>query len=462
MRPLLQIKDPQEFSSGLWPDRPKNQTALWKDGKNITFRDGKIFSRGSIGTLGDLPYPIQEIGQAFVNGVRRIYLGTFNAVYVQNEPDLTATSIFGTSPPGCTWVFQPFGSWLLATNGVNKPKIWKNTGMMADWPTFPVAKARTIGKLEVFPVLFEGQVAYWPAFNNIEDFVPGPGKRAGEFFIRDLDGDVMACAPLRNTLVYYTQNMWGFMRFVGGELAMSFEEGGTGIGAVSPYAVAYTNNFHFGISRKGIWQSDGSSFQYIAPPKINDWVLSNVDFEDFSSFVVYANERENMIEFFFMCKDGTRRGVGYDYQGPTQGTWTIFEETLTAASTQGAFEYPIVGYFDGKYGFRDQEDLEGSAWTLNTFPLDAGSLDRKKRWQNLQLTSIFPGAYMQARVGFSDNYNDEPDWLAWQDTDGTDLWFDRESVFITIQLRRASPALGDVRLGLSGIEVFGVGTGRKR
>lgn len=457
MRAMLKINEPEQFSSGLWVDPPENQPALWKDGENVLFSDGII--EKSKGYSAEQAYAEDVIGLAVANanGLQRMYVGTETKVYVRDGGAQTQIGS-GFNPLGL-WSFETFGTFLLATNNVDKPKIWKNTGQLVDWG--PLARAAIVRKIQVFPVLFSGQEVHWPAYNNIEEFTIQAGNRAGNFFIRDLDGDVLAVEPMGDYLIYYTADMFGFMSFVGGENPMSFKTNqGGGIGAVGPNSVIPVGPFHFGMSRKGIWQSDGNSFNYIARPAIARWINSQIDWTKAKQVVGVHHETEQQVAFFFPCLDGQIRGVGYTYEGPSRGRWTILKMPILAAGKQGVFKAPPIGV-PGSMGFYNTGNNAGGdplVASLRSAPLDMGSTDRMKRWQMVEIHSESVGLF-EMRVGYSDLAKAEPEWLEWAVVEQENWLEDRESNFLTLEFR----SLGfGAHWELSGLEIYGEPVGKTK
>lgn len=255
--------------------------------------------------------------------------------------------------------------------------------------------------------------------------------------------------------------MFGFMSFVGGEAAMSFQtQQGGGIGAVGPKAVVPTGPYHFGMSRKGIWQSDGNSFNYIAKPAINRWINEQIDWSRAEEVVGVHHETETTVEFFFPCLDGVIRGVGYAYGGSAQGRWTKLTYPITAYADQSVFQAPLVGVGLG-WGFFNLGDNAGGAplpaW-VRSAPLDMGSTDRVKRWQMLEV-HFDADAALEFRLGYSDEAKAEPEWTDWTALELENWLEDRESLFLTVEIR--STGVGaSWRLG--GMEIYGEVVGRKR
>jgi hypothetical protein len=451
MKPAIEINDPAMVASGLLVDPLPNQIALWKDGSNVLFIDGEVVKRGG----WDLPYdalgPIGGLAQAYVNGQKRTYVGTGTKLFKFQDG---ARTEIGSGFTGGAWSMATYGAFLIATNDTDHPKVWKDSGTVVDYG--PIARARIVRKLSGFPMLFHGQEAYWPAYNDFEDFVPGPGKRAGSFFVRDLDGDIEAVEPLGNVLVYYTQDMFGTISFIGGESAFGFitnQKGG--IGAVGPDAVAGVGPFHYGLSKKGIWKSDGNSFEYIANGAILKWLKANINWTQAVNTRALHNEARRLVEFHFMCLDGTIRGVAYNY---ANGSWTILVAPVLFLLEQGVYDYPLVA-IGNLWGFYDKGDNAGAAAlsaAIETAPLAAGTPRRYKLWDKLVVFFEADGV-VEFRVGYSDTPQGEPDWTEWAQLSHDDNWLsDRESVFIKLGFR-STAVNADWRL--SGFEVFGEATG---
>lgn len=460
MQPLLKLNDPAQFAAGMFADTPDNQPSLWRDADNVVFLDGQIEKSRGYAKEFDLEEPATGMTTANISGVPRVYVGAGSKVYKRDGalPDQIGS---GFHPNGI-WSMVPFGTWLFATNNVNPPQIWKNTGVLVDWPTCPFPTAKIVRKLEVFPILFKGQEVAWPSYNDPEDFAPGPGKRAGLFFIRDLDGDVMAAEPLgENMLIFYSNDQYGYMSFVGGETAMSIKVAASGgIGAVGPNAVAPCGRFHLGLGRKGIWMFDGNSWDYIMAPAVKKWFNSQIDWTKSATVSVLHEERDQAVSFFFECLDGTRKGLMFNYGGLMQGRWTKLNMPITAASDQSAFRYPLIGTANSVSSFGNGSNMNGAAMPtrLLSAPLDMGSTDRLKRWQMFE-THFKNNGPIEFRVGYSDSPAGAIEWTDWAQVQNENWLEDRESILISVEFR--NQALGST-WSLSGMEFHGVVTGRRR
>lgn len=458
MLPAISIKTPEWLASGLWADPLPDQPALWRDGENVEFRDGEARKASGWAVQNTLSAPVTGLAQAYVDGQKRVYVGTDTELRMFLNG---ANSEIGRAADynGGQWSMISWGTFLIATNDVDPPQIWKNTGQAEDWApdTIPFDRAAVVRRVSTFPMLFHGQRAAWPAYNNFEDFEPGPGKRAGEYFIRDIDSDVIAVEPLGESLVYYTANMAGFTTFVGGEGAFSFKtQQGAGVGAVSKNAVVVVGPLHYGMSRMGPWRFDGAVGQYIAKPQIGKWIEDQLDWTRADEVVAHHNQTNATVEFYFPCKDGVIRGVGHNYKN---GSWTKLKKPVAVALPQQVFGSPIAG-IGNTWAFLGQGNNAGASAleaTLRTAPLDAGASTRYKMWGSLEVGHTSNGLF-QFRVGYLDRPDETPDWQEWETLVAGPNWLiERESVYIVVEFR--STALGaDWRIGA--IEIYATPTSK--
>jgi hypothetical protein len=454
VKTLLDIQDPKMLMSGVWPSVAKNQAVLWRDSENVVFNDGSAEKLPGYTTLGEADAPVTGLAQAYVEGQKRVYFGT--AAKVGHVTDGVLSTI-GTGFTGGKWVLEPWGTWLLATNNDEPPQIWKNTGSLAEWApdTMPFARARLVKKLSNFPLVFSGQEVAWPHLLDIEDFTLGdPTKRGGKLFLRDLDSDVIAAAPLSQGLAFYTHNRMGILNFIGGTAVFGQRMLLHGVGAAGRNCIVPVGPKHYGIGLDGLWVCDGNGFIYIDQPAVNRWFTEQVDplwLDDAFSFHI---KDRSLIVWVFRCKDALTRGLTFNYSnnawGPLRVGWTagadqeVFAESLVADGAK-------IGRFDLAL------DAGGSAiaTSLRSSPIHVGAPTRTKQWDCVRVAREGSGT-VEVRFGFSDTEAAEPIWTAWstllRDNYINATTSPNVSVYLTIELRSSGAA---VSWRLSGLTVYG-------
>lgn len=462
METLLQIDDPAIMQSGIFPSLAPNQSALWRDGENVLFFDGAAEKSTGIQELHNVGGTIVSLTQAFVNNSPRAYFGKADTLYKWDA--VGGELLLRTGFTGQRWSMVPWGTWLLACNGVEKPQIWKNVGTpggMIDWPNVPVAAqaSHIVRKLAQRPILFYGQEMAWPRVTDIEYWTtPDPTGNAGNLPFRDLDSDVKAVEPFGEQLALYTQNKMGFISSIGGTSVYGFKVRLEGIGALSLNSVVPVGAFHYGMGQDGIWRTDGSSFAYLDQPAVNRYFDDVLDRSKVLSVVGVHSKDKSMVQWFFDAKDGQRRGLGYNYAA---GSWHRLKMPITAAAPQEAFTKSLVA-LGPNFGLYDTGfDLGPNAMpaSLLSAPTHAGARERYKWWDMVEVhwTGSVSGVEVRFGLHKTETFGTDPtdEWLPWQPLT-TVNWIQRESVYLSMEIR--SLGLG-VNWRIGGVAIHGTAAG---
>lgn len=456
VKPLIQLKDGQLIQSGIKPSLPAIQDKLWKDASNVIFGDQSAEKAKGIQYLGSTVGNITGMAQAFVSGQQRVYLGTATKLY--RYANGTTTTLTGTFT-GQRWSMLPWGTWLLAVNGVDVPQVCKDTTTAVAWANVPTAAlgAKIVRKLAERPLLFYGQEVAWPRATDIEAWAtPDPTGRAGNFFIRDLDSVVVAVEPLGDVLVFYTKNKMGFATFLGGQLIYGFKIKLEGFGAFGLNSVIPVGARHFGMGPKGFWVTDGSGWDDIGRPDINRYVTNHVDPARGDDVVGIHVKDRSMVEWFFPGLDNVVHGFGYNYK---TGAWQHLHLPITAGLPAEVFDNPLAAAGQVWGLFDSTDNIAGNPLvsSLTSGPFDAGLPNNYKHWDMVQL-NIESAGLVEVRFGlhrFETFGNDATDaWTAWTPLT-RENWLGTgglDSVYLTMELRSTAV---DTNWRLGGLAVHG-------
>lgn len=458
MRKLIDINDGQLLERGIFPSLADNQQELWKIADNVEFQSRR--ARKAVGyTVDTATDRVRAISQAFVDGQRRAYWAELEEIWSYNvgaAPPLRIGSGF-TGGLG-RWSLETWGTWLLATNQEDPPKIWKNTlapDTMVDLGgligTRAGRKYRLFKKHKNHMMGYLGQRIDWSHESDVETWEPSTSNSAGGFDIRDLDSDIIAVCQLGPDMAIYSNDSMVLQRYVGEPFYFGFEPAIRGIGAVSDSGIVSVANKNYGMASKGFFVTDGISFDYIDNPQINDYVVARFDFGQGRLVVGLHDEQFETVKWWFPGIEGAIFGVGYNYK---HGTWTILDQPITAASEKKVFETAIMGTANS-IGFLEGNNLGTAAMVseLETFPLDATNRENYKLWDMYR--ADFEGYGLEVRFGFSDFLKQTPEWTDWAPLD-YENYIERESVFLRIGLR--STEIG-TNWSLTGFSVHGEITG---
>jgi hypothetical protein len=217
-------------------------------------------------------------------------------------------------------------------------------------------------------------------------------------------------------------------------------------------AVTTVGRENFGMSRQGLWRTDGSGFSYIDRPQVGEWLQNNMDWSKGEEVVCYHNEVLEQIYWYFTAVGGAKLGIAYDYK---RNSFSDIDGGVSAAQERRAFSYPIEARTSGIV-FVGAQALAGSTIItagVKTKPLDGGSPQYYKTWDYMTVTGTIPLG-LQYRIGYTNDEELAPEFSTWQQvTHETPFPTLRESIFIVLEFR------GSVNWALTGFVVYGEVTG---
>jgi hypothetical protein len=440
MQTLLEVKEGQLLQSGIFPSLAPNQQALWRDAINVVFIDGRVETLRGRTLLHSFASNINAIVQANAEGERRAYVGLASGdLHYFSEGVSYRLGVIGA---GGNWSLDTWGDWLVATDNVHPVKVWKNNGpdgaVTLAGPDFVRAKIvrRFANVLLAYNTSLGGQSVSWSSLSNIEDWVSTDVNSAGNFYVRDLDGDIVAAETFgRSAVAFYTENTMGFTEFVGAPFYFTNKVRLTGIGAVGRNAVCDANGKHYGA--------------------INRWLETNFDRTRGEEVSAFHDPARRSVLFAFPCKDGIFRELAFAY-APTP-CWTKHKLDVRSASSRGVFDQSLVGVgADLSLWDIGYADNGVALPTLLTSAFqNVGKRNMLKLWDMLQVDFELVGL-VEIRFGFSEYPVDaDIEWGAWAPL-ARENWIGRESNYLVCEIR-ASALYG--HWSISGMTVFGELTG---
>jgi len=455
MTPLLKIREPEVLVTGLFPSMPANQLALWKEGENILFFDGRVEKLSGYTEEAEADAAIVAFAQAYADGEERVYYGTADKLYKWADG---TQDVLGTGYTGTEWSLETFGTFLFATNNVDELQVWENTGSAHNVAGTNFTTAKVIRKLEnhllVFNTSIDEQEVRWCSKSNPVLWEPSTDNSAGGLPIRDLDSGIVAAEQFGDVIGFYSSNGFGVVQYVGGPYWFGAKKRLQGIGAVGKDAIVPVVNEHYGFSSNGIFRNNGVSFAYVDTPAIKRWIKDNADPAFYYSVRGTHYQSKDLCIWSFMCKDSVRRAVGYNYKNQS---WTIFLLPAGAFDEAQVIEGEATGRpliaIGNKWGFFDEGVNAGNAALparVRTNSLDAGDMDRWKLWDMVRFEMEQTGA-CQVRFGFGETPGEPDYWTSWTAL-ARENWVGQESIYLTIELRSTAV---DVSWAITGLEIFG-------
>lgn len=464
--------------SGLKPVPHPLDVALWRDGANVIFMEGgpqKI--PGWVSLFSHSPTsPPRGMGVLQDSAsIQRLFFGDKDSLYHYNGVSLaTVGTGYGgqkdqtSTAPATAWSFAPYGDWMIATDGENNVQIWKGSGSFAALQGSPPTRAAIALKKGPHLMLFNNSLGQsnfaWSAEDNPEgwDFSGAGGSAAGNLNIREMDGPIVAACFLADRIAVFGKAEMHFVTYTGAPFYFGVKKGLSGIGAVGKMAVCPANNLIYGVDDKGIWMTDGVSFNRPDSPDIREWILEQLDHDQLSKTVVCHNSAVQEVQFWFPGQSGEASfGVGYRYKNRS---WAKYPYGRSAAVAQpGVFKYHITAhptrgvFFQGMLAGVDDDDDALEAW-VQTKPLDLDSPNYMKYVDILMVQLRRMSGQFRIELGTQDNLDDPIVWSPVQVLDEAfaPAYFRAGGRFIS--LRFGSVAKG-ADWALSGFDVWGTSNG---
>lgn len=346
------------LSSGVFPDFESQSPPLIRDARNYLFAANRVqtFLGGEALFSTGVAVQILGVEAIEVGGAANVFFGTETELrqwngatvtvegsgYTGNE-DQTATSL------ACRWDIVPWGAWVLANNGFDRLQVWKGASFagIADFNT-EIGTAYIALRYKEFLQVFNlagsgGHVeGAWCKTDDPETWTPTAANLAGRIIFRGLESGIRAAKKMADfTAVYSSDSMHG-MFFTQQQTVFGQQHLLKGIGAFGKMAVDSIGGLHRGFGPRGLWQSDGNSYQYIHDPAVKRYIYNNINLDQASKCIVSYDNQIQATLFMWpsLNSDDVDQGIALNHQ---DNSWSPFDIDATCVSTSGVYHFPLIG-----------------------------------------------------------------------------------------------------------------------
>jgi hypothetical protein len=452
----------------MFPAAEPSSSTVWNSSTNAWYRDLSIEQiLGRSKKVSIIGRPSRFLTQAFNSPNKTLYYENAGTVYYINgtgDPTVFGTPqiIDSLDANGSYW-FEPWGNWLAMTDGINQPSLWQGAGAPIPIGTGQFKTCKILKKIAQFLVAYNLDTApngfAWSDVDDPTNFTPAVppnfASAARSLKIRDLDSEIVCVSDLAGGHAVYSRNTLMLVQYVGpgGGWLGTPTQALFGIGAVSKRSVVSVGPYNFGLSRGGIFATDGTTFTWIDRPAVDKWLQENVDFSQNELIWGYWDTKIQLVVWIlpllstssFYTPSTPRIRLSMDpktRQTSSSKAFGFLDGTPFGGMEQEVFEQPITVLSDGIY-------YESIAGTLNgTFSLtsqlfDAGDSSIYKLWDFIVLSGTFDTTdpTMQIRFGHADLPRiDAIQWDSFQSLAFLNypVAGPRESVFFAFQITGSS------------------------
>lgn len=475
--PLISIRAGRETESGLFKGVHPLDVPLWRDGQNVLFRDGgpekipgwvSVLTSAATGVIRGMDALQDEAA------VQRLFYGDQSKLFMwaAGSESTVGTGFTGyedeaSTHPASAWSFTRFGNWMLATNGKDVPQIWKATGAFAALGGVTFTTAEILLRRGPHILAFNtnnGASWYeWSDEDNPETWTPESTNAAGNQPIRDMDGEIKAAVLFGEQIAVVGKNQLFLVQYTGAPFYFPYRPALEGIGAVGKMAVVAANRILYGFGPNGIWQTDGTQFQYIDTLALRQYIKDTADASQLSKVAATYDAATESVLWSIPTAGTGENTVTVAYRIPT-GAWSIYTFGRTCWVPQlGVFDQPFAAGTDRKiYAHNEGVDagtgVALDAW-VRTKPFTGSDALVRSCVDTLAVQLRRSTGTVQARIGAQKHLDDAITWTPYRDLGGG---FEPVSArasgrFITLEVR--SNAVGG-DFAMSGFDIYGSQGGR--
>ena len=404
---------PQLVSSGLGLGLLPEQIPLWADGQEVVFAQASVRSAEPRLRLFEFDSEPLDAAQSFTLARRRLYLSTQDGVYryIGPQTEYEVPALLATQPAEGSFtqllaatqsdsLLVPWGDWIISTDGLNPVKLDKNTGSLTTMSGPAFAYARVVWKyyshLFAADTDLSGRRVYWSAVDDPETWTASLSNDAGSNPLRDLDSRIRAGVSLGPNQAIYSQDQMVLSRYIGGQDVFYFAPALTGIGALNARSVVAHNRFNWGLHRRGIFYTDGTSFDYVDEPIVRDWLRRNVNW-DLSARVRGWHKEASQTMCWVVPVSGGYTTIGFDYKNRA---FSILAEGARFGREADVFDGCILG-------FQGEVMIEGAGTTpaswIETKPIHCGDPTVEKKFQMVRFEFEGDPADLTITVAFTNS-----------------------------------------------------------
>lgn len=267
------------YGEGITSNLPYSQRGLFKSASNMVFTQNRIRLRPST-------------SQRFLNNVAIRSYGAIENVnpandelFIGNTTSISrlVSNTLSTVGSGYTaisdyWNFETWGTWTVATNGVDPVQVHKGTSFAALTVGGEFTYAKFLVRIGPYLVAANlstgGTNIAWCSDDDIEDWPPTSANTAGNYTIRDASSDILSMTPWKKGALITTLREMYYIYPSGFPFYFKVEKLETSFYNKFPESIVVVNGLIYGITYKDYeqsswWVSDGKRFFDISQNRID-------------------------------------------------------------------------------------------------------------------------------------------------------------------------------------------------
>ena len=246
----------------------------------------------------------------------------------------------------------------------------------------------------------------WCDTDNPDTWVAAANNAAGSLTLREASSPLKAIVPLGENKAIYTEDQMFILQYTGAPYYFGYSTAfASGAGAVSAKAVVAVDSMNYGLSRRGLFVTDGNSVSAIGDVEgINKYIRDNIASSEYPQVVAYHNKLNSEVIWSLHIAD-TKPNTPSTY---TYSNKPFSIETIGASSPQisGVFDHDIPADPTGNVSFEDGANSSHSTFGI-TKAHDLDDPYSIKEITSVRVGKIGNGSPL-VEIGFAEDINAEP------------------------------------------------------
>ena len=280
-------------------------------------------------------------------------------------PEVISTT-FGTYVADATatqrptfYDFTPYGDWMIVNGGYPGEAAYIHKPAVPSFDVYAAGQA-PVGVVQFLKMMSfmmalgygaRGTQVGWSDANNIELWVPATDNTAGSLSIDEFNTPIRAGCKLGDAVAVYSEDQLALVRYIGEPFIFGQKTTIDGIGAIGKAAVATDTRVNVGVSRSGVWWTDGISSRYIDEGYLSNYLQDNVNWLQGAKIAAARNDYTGCFEFTFPMLGSNVVNETWAWDPKTGGwskvsVWSVMDE-------RRLFEHPVQGLNNGQVHLSD-------------------------------------------------------------------------------------------------------------
>ena len=246
----------------------------------------------------------------------------------------------------------------------------------------------------------------WCSEDDPDTWVASATNSAGSLTLREASTQLRCIVPLGEAKAIYTESEMFILNYIGAPFYFGYETAmASGVGAVSAKAVVSVDRVNYGLSKRGLFMTDGNSVERLGDLEgINKYIAENIAEGEYDQVCAYHNKENNEVVWSIPFKNTIpTTEITYNY---SNNTFSKRTENSSAFLEAGVFRHAMSANSTGSLFY------ENGGSSAHSTVATTKAHDLEDPYAVKELTSIRVGktglGNPKVEIGWASEIDDDP------------------------------------------------------